>query len=566
MHCAIVLSIAVPLFGACTAAPMSTTSYTIVSSMPIVDLGYARYRASMYEDDGDYYLFSNIRYAAPPTGSRRFQYPEPPLYEEDVNDGSVGYACHQATNIQFKWLDLLANPESQSEDCLFLDVTVPGWIVRDQMGIFNTSVSNATITLSPLNGSGSSGGLPVMTWIHGGGFTFGEKAGVHNPKGLMKIAQGKLVYVAFNYRLGAFGFLGGKEVRAKGATNAGLHDQRMALDWIHQHIEKFGGNPDDVTVMGESAGASSIFHHLAAPEDVQFRRAILQSTASYPQYDNDILESQYRKFASMTGCDSDDSFECLMSRDGADLAEANKDAVYDTLYGTFQFGPYVDLTYVPLLPLFRLGYGTYNRDVQIMAAYNTDEGFIFSDPTVVTTRQFDALVQRHFPNATEDVIKEAKDLYPASDYRSNFRRVSSIIAEWIVECNSLYLEAAYPGTYLYRFSVPPAIHSVDLALTFWGGSPLLAKAGQTILIADNLADLAVSFQSYLVSFAISGDPNEYRLTENSMPTIYFPKSNEWPGKPMVDVGKKGFSYLSLEDDGPVAKRCEFWQNGAWTGR
>ncbi|KAK9376341.1 Alpha/Beta hydrolase protein [Lipomyces chichibuensis] len=404
-----------------------------------------------------------------------------------------------------------------------------------------------------------------MAWIHGGGYTFGEKAGVHNPKGLMKIADGKLVYVAFNYRLGAFGFLGGKEVKAKGATNAGFHDQRMALDWIHQHIDMFGGNPDDVTVMGESAGASSIIHHLTAPEDVQFHRAILQSTAFYPQYDKDILDSQYRKFAAMTGCDCDDSFECLMSRDGADLAKANKDAVYDTLYGTFQFGPYVDHTYIPQLPLFRLAHGTYNRDVQIMAAYNTDEGFIFSDPTVVTTRQFDALVERHFPNADEDVIEEAKDLYPASDYSSKFRRVSSIIAEWIVECNSPYLEAAYPDTYLYRFSLPPAIHSVDLALTFWGGSPLLAKAGQTILVADNLADLAVSFQSYLVSFAISGDPNKYRLTDNSMPTIYFPKSNESPGKPMIDVGKKGFSYLSLKDDGPVAKRCKFWQDGAWTG-
>ncbi|KAJ8097910.1 Alpha/Beta hydrolase protein [Lipomyces tetrasporus] len=567
MDCAPVLAVLLALLCVSLGAPTQPEYNSSMSTyLPVIDLGYARYRAANYEKDGDYYLFSNIRYAAPPTGSRRFQLPEPPLYEEDVNDGSEGYLCNQATNIQFKWLDLLVSPGTQSEDCLFLDVAVPGWVIREQMGIFSSSLSNTTTALGNVSGTGGSDGLPVMTWIHGGGFTFGEKAGVYNPKGLMKTAQGKMVYVAFNYRLGAFGFLAGKEVKAKGAINAGFHDQRAALDWIRQHIAKFGGNPDDVTVMGESAGASSILHHLVATEDVQFHRAILQSTAFYPQYDKDVLESQYYKFASMAGCDGEDSFECLMAADGDDLAKVNKDAVYDTLYGTFQFGPYVDRTFIQLLPLFLLGYGRHNRGVEIMAAYNTDEGFIFTDPTVVSTKQFDALVVRHFPNATEEVIDELKDLYPESDYGSVFRRVSSIIAEWIVECNSRYLEAAYSGAYLYRVSVPPGIHSIDLPLTFWGGSQQLDSAGQSTLSVDDLADLAKSFQSYLVSFAVSGDPNKYRLTENNMPTIYFPKSDEWDGKPMVDVGKRGFSYLSLEDDGPVAKRCDYWQDGAWTGR
>ncbi|KAK9237181.1 Carboxylesterase [Lipomyces kononenkoae] len=566
MYCSIVLVFTIFLLGACTGSPASIDPDPTMLSMPMVDLGYARYRASKYEEDGDYYIFSNIRYAAPPTGSRRFQLPEPPFDEDEVNDGSVGHACYQATNIQFKWLDLLMTPDKQSEDCLFLDVYVPGWLVRDQMDVFQSSLANVTIAMSPVKGSGSSKRLPVLTWVHGGGYTFGEKGGIHNPKGLIKIAEGRMVYVALNYRLGAFGFLAGEEINSKGATNAGYHDQRMAFEWINRHIDKFYGNPDDVTVMGESAGASSLLHHLTAPEDVLFRRAILQSTAFYPQYDNDVLEAQYQKFASLAGCDCDDSFECLMSADVADLARANKDAVFDTLYGTFQFGPYVDGEFVPLLPALRLAYGTYNRDVEIMAAYNIDEGFIFSDPTVVTPMQFDALVHRHFPNADEEDIEEVKHLYPGRDYLTYFSRVSSIIAEWIVECNSWFLEAAYPGAYLYRFAVHPGIHSADIPLTFWGGDPVLEAAGRSLLLADNIEDLAMSFQSYLVSFAVSGDPNTYRLENNSMPTLYFPKSDEWRGIPMIDVNRRGFAYLSLQDDGPVEERCEFWQEGYWTGR
>ncbi|KAK9365006.1 Carboxylesterase [Lipomyces kononenkoae] len=567
MYCSIVLAFTIYLLGVCTAASAeSTDTDPNISSMPIVDIGYARYRASQYDEDNDYYLFSNIRYAAPPTGSRRFQLPEPPFYEEEINDGSVGYACNQATNIQFKWLDLVTSPDRQSEDCLFLDVYVPGWLVRDQMIAFNSPLSNFTFDTSAIDGSSFFKGLPVLTWIHGGGYTFGEKGGIHNPKGLLTVAEGRLVYVAINYRLGAFGFLAGKKVKAKGATNAGYHDQRMALKWINQHIDKFGGNPDDVTVMGESAGASSLLHHLTAPEDVLFHRAILQSIAFYPQYDNAILEAQYQKFASLAGCEDDDSFECLISADSDDLARANKDAVFDTLYGTFQFGPYVDHKYVPLLPVFRLAYGTYNKDVQIMSAYNIDEGFIFSDPTVVTTIQFDALVDRHFPNASEDVVEYIKELYPGRDYNTYFTRVSDIIAEWIVECYSHYLVEAYPGAYLYRFSIFPGIHSADVPLTFWGGSSALEQAGRSLLQVDDIEHLAVSFQSYLVSFAISGDPNKYRLKDNEVPTIYFPKSSEWRGKPMLNVNRRGFSYLSLTDDGPDKERCKFWQEGDWTGR
>ncbi|KAK9467954.1 Carboxylesterase [Lipomyces arxii] len=545
--------------------------------LPVIDLGYSKIRASKYDKDGDFFVFSNIRYAAPPTGKRRFQLPQPPLDEEEINDGNTGFMCMQATNIQWKWLDVIPNPTKQSEDCLFLDVVVPGCVMREfaqksnSAALSNTSISTEArwYNSSAARDEELPDGLPVMVWIHGGGFAFGEKGGIYNPKGLMKAAKGRMIYVAFNYRLGAFGFLPGEQVKKHGATNAGLHDQRLALDWVHQHIYEFGGDPSSITVLGESAGASSIMHHLTSPEPLQFHRAIMQSTAFYPQYDKDILETQYSRFVSLADCDCEDSFKCLVNQDSSILSKANKDAVFASRYGTFEFGPYVDRTYVPLLPLFRLGYGHYHRGVKILSSYNSDEGFLFADPSKIKTNQFNKLLPKHFPNATEETLKEIKTLYPASKYKTVFRRIASVISEWIVSCNSVYLEEHFPGTYLYKFSIEPGIHSQDLFLTFWGSLPALDDSAKAVLQTDDkvdIGDIARSLQSYLVSFTVSGNPNMFRRTGGAAPTIHFPKTTAWKGRPMVEITKQGFSYLTLDSDGPNLNHCKFWMEGDWTGR
>lgn len=98
--------------------------------------------------------------------------------------------------------------------------------------------------------------------IHGGGFTFGSKAGalspgLYNPSGLLQHSQQQdgtgMIFVGLNYRLGAFGFLSGPEVESDGTQNVGLYDQRLALDWVQENIHLFGGSPKRVTVLGEYA-------------------------------------------------------------------------------------------------------------------------------------------------------------------------------------------------------------------------------------------------------------------------------------------------------------------------
>ncbi len=212
-------------------------------------------------------------------GDLRWAKPAAPESTSTVQDGRYGPICVQSSP---NGLNLLG-PGDQSpnggalnqflagipvalfsggnEDSLFLDVYVPGAAVR-----------------SP------SMKLPVVAFIYGGAYLFGSKDGFealefYDGSGMINESGGNLIYVAMNYRVGAFGFLAGSTMESEGLPNAGLWDQRAALQWIQDYIHLLGGDPTQVTAMGESAGAGSILHHLVARETPLFSKAILQSRA-----------------------------------------------------------------------------------------------------------------------------------------------------------------------------------------------------------------------------------------------------------------------------------------------
>lgn len=144
-----------------------------------------------------------------------------------------------------------------SEDCLQLDVVVPE-------EIYNKTEPGY--------------GAPVLVWLYGGGYTIGEKTGFgqFQPYGLFERAQAvsgeKFIFVAPNYRLGAFGWLPGADLQADGTANAALYDQRTALHWVQKYIHLFGGDSTRVTLMGESAGAGSIMHQIVAFHGQQVKK------------------------------------------------------------------------------------------------------------------------------------------------------------------------------------------------------------------------------------------------------------------------------------------------------
>ena len=198
------------------------------------------------------HTFLGIPFAKPPVGPLRFAPPEAPEPWSGVRDGTSQPAiCPQNVTMNMeglKELKLTLPPVSMSEDCLYLNIYTPA---HAQEG------SN----------------LPVMVWIHGGALTVGM-ASMYD--GSVLAATEDVVVVAIQYRLGVLGFFSTGDEHARG--NWGFLDQVAALRWVQQNIAHFGGNPDRVTIFGESAGGISVSSHVVSPMSKGlFHRAIMES-------------------------------------------------------------------------------------------------------------------------------------------------------------------------------------------------------------------------------------------------------------------------------------------------
>lgn len=176
--------------------------------------------------------------------------------------------------------------------------------------------------------------LPVLYWIYGGGFEFGSTQSYDATNLILtSVLENKpIIYVAVNYRLGGFGFLAGKKLKAEGSTNLGLLDQRAGLKWVADNIAKFGGDPSKVTIWGESAGAISVFDQMALYNGdntykgkALFRGAIMNSGSIVLA---DLVDCRKRKFNTVVqnaGCaDAKDQLACLRSVDYTTYLNAGK--------------------------------------------------------------------------------------------------------------------------------------------------------------------------------------------------------------------------------------------------
>lgn len=188
--------------------------------------------------------FKGIPYAAPPVGALRWHPPQAPLaFNGMLQATAYGAACLAAPP---------ANSPAQSEDCLTLNVWTP----------------------APFTGAAK----PVMVFLHGGGFEFGSGASPTYDGSVL--ATKDVVVVTINYRLGVFGFLAhpSLDAEAGGSGAYGLQDQQAVLRWVQQNIANFGGDPSNVTLFGESAGAHAVGILMASPlSPGLFSKAILQS-------------------------------------------------------------------------------------------------------------------------------------------------------------------------------------------------------------------------------------------------------------------------------------------------
>jgi para-nitrobenzyl esterase len=282
---AILITLTLSAAGATAVDSGVATAASVSDRAPIVhiDTGFVRGVAV----SGGYH-FLGLPYAAPPTGDLRWQAPRPPAAWQGIRDATqFASSCPQAPGS--------LTPGPTNEDCLYLNVYTPH--------------------LSSEHGRG----LPVLVWIHGGGFTQGAGRD-YDPTKL--VADG-IVVVTINYRLGALGFLSHPALASSPggpSGNYGLMDQQAALHWVQRNINRFGGNHDVVTIAGESAGGLAVLMHLVSPSSRGlFQRAIVESGSfALTQQSLATAETFGEAFASKAGC-SDQTAACLRSLSVADL-------------------------------------------------------------------------------------------------------------------------------------------------------------------------------------------------------------------------------------------------------
>jgi para-nitrobenzyl esterase len=283
------------------------------------------------DTSGSVWAYKGIPYAAPPVGGLRWRAPQRAARWQGVRSAvAFGAACSQDPKLG-------GNPRPQSEDCLYLNVWTPP---------------------DPPRGS-----LPVMVWIHGGGFVAG--AGFQNLYDGTNFARDGVVLVTINYRLNAMGFFSHPALH--GGGNFGLMDQIAALQWVQRNIAAFGGDPHRVTVFGESAGGDSVLFLLTANTAALFQQAIVQSGPGYRSPKTQAEEESHDiRLAASAGVPE--------SGTAAQLRALAPEKFFGDFYGA---GPFIDGKLVRQFPLAIFDEGK-ARKMPLLIGSNSDEGSIAS--------------------------------------------------------------------------------------------------------------------------------------------------------------------------------------------
>ena len=437
------------------------------------------------KQQGDIRTFLGIPYAAPPVGPLRWREPMPAAKWNGVRQATVfGPHCMQPP----VFADMIFRDPGPSEDCLTLNIWTP---------------ANA----KPAR-------LPVMVWIYGGGYQGGSTSEARQDGAVL--ATNGVVVVSLNYRLGIFGFFTHPALTAespyKASGNYGLLDQTAALRWVKENIQAFGGDPSNVTLFGESAGAFAVSTQMASPlAKGLFQKAIgesggalssgtlaVKTRAQVEQINADFARKVYHV----------DTLDALRAIPAQELLDrATKPAASPDLV---RFGPVVDGHLLPesVAAIFAAGK---QNDVPMMAGWNHDESGIQTRSTV---ESFQKSVNDRFAENASKVLAA----YPTPTDADAIRAASDLAADTFIAYSTWkWLEVqATTGkqpVYRYRFDkvVPAdpfhlagnaAYHSGEIAYVF-GSQPLLTEYKWT---PEDQA-LSKQMQQYWTNFAKTGDPN-----------------------------------------------------------
>ncbi|KAI1381605.1 sterol esterase [Hypoxylon crocopeplum] len=465
--------------------------------------------------------FGGIPFAQAPVGSLRLKPPQRLNSSLGTFDATgLGPSCPQMffstegdliTSVLGNLINtpLFQTVTGQTEDCLTMRVQRPA-----------DTASNAK--------------LPVLFWIFGGGFELGSPQ-MYDASSLVSngVDQDKpFIFVSVNYRVGGFGFLAGKEILADGASNLGLLDQRMGLEWVQDNIAAFGGDPEKVTIWGESAGAISVFDQMALYGGDNtyngkklFRAAIMNSGSVVPADTVDCARAQdvYDAVVREAGCaGATDTLECLRGADYDTFLDAANSVPGILSYTSVSLSylPRPDGVVLTQSPDVLALNGLYAA-VPMIIGDQEDEGTLFSlfQPNITSTDKLvDYVWKVFFPALERELVEGLVDTYDSSitagspfntgifnNVYPEFKRLAAILGDMVFTITRrIFLESAlatnpdvpswsYLASYDYGTPILGTFHGSDILQVFYGILPNYASK---------------SIQSYYISFVHTMDPND----------------------------------------------------------
>jgi para-nitrobenzyl esterase len=429
-------------------------------------------------NEGQVKAFLGIPYAAPPVGNLRWRAPAPPARWKGVRDATA-FGAHCAQLHVFD--DVLFQDSGPSEDCLFLNV------------------------FAPVDARGKNK-LPVMFWIHGGGYSVGSSSEPRHDGDFLPLKG--VVLVTINYRLGVFGFLATSDLAKEHdgtAGNYGLMDMVAALHWVKANIRNFGGDPDNVTIFGESAGSMAVSALMASPETKGlYGKAIGESGSVFG--DTLPLETLAAREK-----ENDDWVKATGAGSLAQLRELPTDKILDAVkVGKGAFSPVIDGKLLTGPPSQTYSSG-HQAHVPLLAGWNEDEGSFLGGG--MTLAKFQEMAAAKFKSRAPEFLS----LFPAGNDQQAVRAEIDYGGDAFIALSTwkwLELHRKTGGAPVYRYhfelaALPSkfhpgtfAFHSDEIEYVF---GTLDTRPGWTVRPEDRV--LSGQIMGYWTNFAKTGDPN-----------------------------------------------------------
>ncbi len=507
-----------------------------VSDPTLVSTTLGKLRGAKTEDG--IVEFLGVRYAQPPLGPLRFQAPvKPSLLETEQAATSYGQAAVQMRSgagaaayppvVQAAMTEAFAPPNGikaeGDEDCLMLNV------------------------YTQKTGPEAGATRPVMVWLHGGGFSYGQ-AGLNIYRGHNLAKNHDVVFVGVNHRLNIFGFLALDSAGVPGfagSANAGMLDIVMALEWVRDNIAQFGGDPSNVTIFGQSGGGAKVSTLLSMPSAKGlFHKAVIQSGAGLRAAEKEDAADTVSSFILGLGISASIAAEQLQTISTEDILAVAKDL------GANKFRPSIDDKYITRHP-FDPDAPAQSADIPIMIGFTKDEQTLYNvgnpDWVKTTDAQVLAAADKSLPGKGKEIAAAFKATYP--DYAPNyqlmqvtgtFRSLSSHHA--LASRKSAQAAGVY--AYIFAHDIPPqdfvlkAPHTAEIPYIMdnVAEAPLFAGATED----DNA--MAKLMSATWVQFARTGDPNGApglpawpKFDAAKRATLFFQKDAKVVEEPFKDV-------------------------------